>query len=177
MNFAISLENLQNQLNQLNKLSQQNHGCMCCNNNTCCLNNSSNLNLQLTKQDKTINACDAAKEFCNLYYHGMSTKGCSGVLYLFSQDALCNYNGKECIGYYNVMTTMATEGIARAFYDKLHCVVLPINNDQINLQITGFIQGVTFWGQYTSQYLFTETFILTLKNNNIMVTSYSTKLI
>lgn len=159
MSFPINLNSTGvNQQNQQNQYCQNNCNC-------------------ILKQTKQFDPREAAKEFCNLYYQGMSTKGCSAVLHLFDQNACCNYGGKEYTGFYNVMTAMATEGISKTLYDKLTCTVLPINSEQISLQITGNIQGLTFWNHYTALYTFTEIFILTLKNGNIFVTSYSNKLL
>lgn len=155
MSFTLNLGNFDNLQNNRTE-------CEKCN---CTLTNSNLLNPH-----------DTAKQFCDLYYNAMSSKGCNGALYLFDKDAICNYGGQEMIGFYNVMVAMSTEGILKTFYEKLTCTVLPINNNQISLQITGNIKGLTFWNQYTPQYLFTEVFILTLKNNRIFVTSYSNKL-
>jgi len=160
MNFAIN--SASNSINLSGHSNQQNLNCQNCN----CAKS----------PNKQFNPIETAKEFCNLYYKEQSTKGCSGVLYLFDQNVFCNYNGKEYNGFYNVMTAMASEGISKTYYDKLYCTVLPINGNQISLQVTGNIQGYTFWGQYTAQYSFVETFILTAQNN-IFVTSYSIKLI
>lgn len=149
--------------------------------NSCGQSNQQNLNCQNCSCGKpTIKQFDPieiAKEFCNVYYKEQSQKGCSGVLNLFDQNAFCNYNGKEYNGFYHVMIAMASEGISKTSYDKLYCTVLPVNNNQISLQTSGYIQGYTFWNQYTLQYAFTETFILTVQNNGIFVTSYSIKLI
>jgi hypothetical protein len=123
-----------------------------------------------------LNANEIAKEFCNIYYSN-TTKGLSNVLPLFDQSASCNYCGNECIGMYNVMVTMASEGISSMRYDKLNGVVLPINSNSISVQIIGLCQGVTFWGQLTPIKQFSETFVLTLAENRIIVTSYCFRLV
>lgn len=153
MSFTIELENIQNQCTKCQKYEQS---------------------VKLTQFDPY----KTAKDFCNLYYQEMTIKGCVGVLNLFDQNACCNYDGIEYIGFYNVMTAMATEGILKTAYDKLTCTVLPINSEQISLQVIGQIQGVTFLGNTTPTYIFTEVFIITLKDPSVcIVTSYSNKLI
>lgn len=133
---------------------------------------------QQLQQSSQLNPYDVAKEFCNMYYAGMITKGYSSVAHMFDQNVACNYCGKEIVGIYNVMINSASEGVSRMAYDKLTYTVLPVNNESISIQVTGLIQGITFWNQRTPTYYFAETFILTLKEyNKIFVTSYSTKLI
>ena len=163
---------------------------MCCANCCNCQNKSiqfnqsdqSNQSNQSNQQSNMIpiiyDSYEVAQEFCNLFYQGMSTNGCADVLNLFDQNASCVYDEKEYVGFYNVMTAMASQGIHKTIYDNLNCTVLPVNNEQISLQITGNIKGITFWGQSSMIYKFIDTFIITIKNeSNFAVTSYSNKLL
>lgn len=143
------------------------------------LQNEQNEQVSKTKQNTLpqLNSYDTAREFCSLFYGGMYNKGYISVLNLFDQNALCNYAEKEYIGAYNIALKMTSEGIMKTRYDKLNCTVLPINNTQISVQVIGLIQGVTLTNQLTSTYKFTDTFILTLKDQNrIYITSYVNKL-
>ena len=145
--------------------------------NSISLNQSSNQSLKKSNHI-TYNAYDVAKEFCNLFYQGMTNKGCGGVSHLFDQNAYCVYDSQEHIGFYNVMTAMASEGISKTVYDNLNCTVLPVNNEQISLQITGNVQGITFWNQSTMIYKFVDTFVITTNGDyHFIVTSYSNKLL
>jgi hypothetical protein len=119
-----------------------------------------------------------AKDFCSLYYLTMSTKGMAGILHLFDQNAHCVYNGKEINGMYNVMSSVATEGVAKLVYDKLNQSHSVIDSTTLLVNTTGVCQGVTFWGQATTLYNFTETFVLKARNDRtIVVTNYIFKLI
>lgn len=135
-----------------------------------------NCTYQVPQSQKIVNAYDVAKKFCNLYYPTMS-QGVSGVLNLFDQNAFCNYGGRECVGMYNVMIMMTTDGISRMNYDKLTASVIPINNNQFSLQLIGLCQGVTFWGQLTTVREFSETFVLSMIDDKIVTTSYCFRLI
>lgn len=117
-----------------------------------------------------------AKEFCNIYYLN-AAKGLTNVLHLFDQNAFCNYCGKEYLNMYNVMVAIASDGIASLKYDNLSGTVLPIDKNKISVQIVGSCKGVTFWNQTTATKQFNETFILTLINDRIFVTSYSFRLL
>jgi hypothetical protein len=119
---------------------------------------------------------ETAKNFCNIYYSN-TVQGISNVLPLFDSNVHCNYCGKEFSGMYNVMVLMASDGIARMQYDKLSGTIIPINNESISVQIIGLCQGVTFWNVATAIKTFSETFILTLCGDKIMVTSYCFRLI
>ena len=134
---------------------------------------------QQPQQAKQFNPHDTAKEFCGIYYSAMASKGLASILYLFDQNVMCNYGGKEYTGMYNTMITMATDGISKLCYDKLNGVMLPlVNSSSISVQVTGLCQGVTFWNQLTAVYTFSETFILTaLSDGTIRVSGYSFKLI
>jgi len=171
MSYTITFENM--------KKSQ----CAYCTNCQNCQNFPNNFNQfnqfnNISKCSTIYDPYDVAKEFCNLFYEGMSSNGCANVLKLFDQNALCVYDGKEYVGFYNVMTAMASEGIQKTLYDNLNCTVLPVNTEQISLQITGSVKGITFWGQSSIVYKFIDTFIITIANEStFVVTSYSNKLL
>jgi|SaaInlStandDraft_4_1057021.scaffolds.fasta_scaffold03982_1 hypothetical protein len=120
---------------------------------------------------------ETAKDFCNRYYHNMANQGFPGVLNLFDPNASCNYSGVEHKGLYSVMVDLASNGICKTVYDNLQFVVLPIDQQHICIHATGLVKGLTFWNQYTAQYIFTEVFILSYVNNRVAVTSYVNKLI
>ena len=74
----------------------------CYNNN---MHRTNTMDVQNNIQTNTVlNVHDVAKDFCNIYYASIITKGFQGVLYLFNQDAICDYNGKSMNGIYNLMT-------------------------------------------------------------------------
>lgn len=123
-----------------------------------------------------LDAHETAKNFCNIYYSN-TVQGMSNMLPLFDPNAHCNYCGKEFSGVYNVIVSMASDGIARMQYDKLSGTVMPINNESISIQIIGLCQGVTFWNVATAIRTFSETFVLTLSGDKIMVTSYCFRLV
>jgi len=138
--------------------------------------NLSGYNQQQVEQQ--LNPHDVAKDFCSIYYLTMSTRGMSGILNLFDQSAICNYNGKETIGMYNVMASVATEGVSKLLYDKLNQSHSVVDNTTMIINTTGLCQGITFWGQATPVYNFTETFVLKLHSDKkIVVTNYFFKLI
>lgn len=110
--------------------------------------------------DNKINPNDVAKDFCDIYYMIMMTKGFAGLLYLFDVDALCNFNGKEMIGIYSVLTELASIGIAKLIHDKLSCSTSIIDPNTLLLQVTGLCQGVAYSGQNTITYSFSEIFTL-----------------
>lgn len=118
---------------------------------------------------------EVSKQFCDFYYSN-TIKGLAGILSLFDQNAYCNYGGKECIGMYNVMVMMASDGISSLRYDNLNGVVLPIDDNTMSIQVIGLCQGVTFWNQLTAVKEFSETFILKLVDDKILVTSYNFRL-
>ena len=131
-----------------------------------------------TQQNTILNYIDVASSFCNIYYTGMMTNGLSTLLYLFDQNAQCNYNGKDFIGMYNVLASFTTDHIAKLVYDKLNYTPVVIDKNILLIQVSGTCYAVTFWKQFTTLHSFTESFILKCDNvGKIIVTSYIFKII
>jgi len=118
-----------------------------------------------------------AKNFCDLYYGTIMTKGFCRVSYLFDASAHCNYNGAEYIGLHNVLIAMANEGIMKLMHDRLTYSTSVIDNNTLIVQVTGLCQGITFWNLTTSVYQFAETFALKYVNGSIFVSNYLFKLV
>ena len=118
-----------------------------------------------------------AKNFCDLYYSTIMTKGFSGVSHLFDVSAHCNYNGVEYIGLHNISIAMASEGIMKLMHDKLTYSSSVVDNNTMIVQVTGLCQGITFWNLTTPVYQFAETFVLKYVNGSIFVSNYLFKLV
>ena len=98
-------------------------------------------------------------------------------MYLFNQDAICDYNGKSMNGIYNLMTYLSSVHILKFMYENLSYTVFPIDNIYMGIQVSGNYQGVTFWGQLTHINRFVDTFILKQENGNICISTYLMKLL
>jgi len=135
------------------------------------------INQTVSENNKYVNYKEIASEFCNLYYTTIILKGISGVLYLFDQNALCNYNGIEINGMYNVMTHLASENIHRFIYTGLNYTPTLINKDSLMIQVSGNCQAISFSNQISNIYKFTETFILKFNDKRILIVNYLFRLI
>jgi hypothetical protein len=134
-----------------------------------------NLNIQ---PNNILDYKTVANDFCNLYYTTMLTRGISGTLSLFSQDALCIFNSNEFIGMYNLMSFFSTRGINKIVYSNLNFIPVLIDTTKLMIQVTGSCQFITFWNQLTNIEPFTETFILELNlNNSLVINKYILKTI
>lgn len=119
-------------------------------------------NIQLTQ---TLNPQDVARNLCNTYYGNMSTIGVNSVANLFEPNACCNYNGIEYIGAASTLTKLAENGVTRVTHDRLTCVYQVLAHDSLLVQVFGIAQGVTYLGLLTDIKSFSETFVLTYRND------------
>lgn len=126
-----------------------------------------------TNNDYLVNYHQIVNKFCDLYYSGMANKGLSSLLYLFDQNAICNYNGFESIGVYGLLAQLSSEHISRIIYDKLSCsyVTLKQSSDLL-IQVNGLCKGVNFAEYQSNIFFFSDTFVLTNINGNFIVSSY-----
>jgi hypothetical protein len=117
------------------------------------------------------------KEFIDLYYPSMGTVGLSKLLYLFSPDVKCTYNGEEMIGEINVLIKLTEVGIVKIFYDSLTYSVQPIEDkfnwrNKLHIDVTGRCQGVTGLGTPTNTIAFTESFVFECTNGQYMIVNH-----
>jgi hypothetical protein len=115
---------------------------------------------------------ETAQNFCDLYYGTVAFDGFSCILNLFDPNAHCNYNGHEILGMYSVMSGLASDGIAKMFYDQLTFTPMLIDNERLIIQVTGLCQSVTFWGALGYVCPFVETFVLKYSSGRVLVEGY-----
>jgi len=106
------------------------------------------------------NPSEISREFCNLYYTFVVTKGLTSVLHMFDPNVSCNLNGIEFNGMHNVLVKFAEAGIARLNYDRITCVYQTLTNDTLLIQVTGICQGITHYNTFTEWRAFSETFVM-----------------
>ena len=132
--------------------------------------------INLNYQPQQLNPYEIARTFCDLYYTTIITKGYAGVLNLFDPNCHCNYNSSEMVGMYSILSLLASDGVARMFYDKLCYTPMVIDNETLLIQATGLCQGVTFWGTLGFVYPFVETFVLKCTGGTAIVIGYIFKI-
>lgn len=103
---------------------------------------------------------DVARDFCNLYYPYVTTRGMSSVLHMFDNNVKCNLNGAEFTGMHNVLVKMSENGISRFLYNNISCVYQVLTNDTLLLHVTGFCQAVTHYNTFIEWKPFSEIFVL-----------------
>jgi len=108
----------------------------------------------------SVNPSDISREFCNLYYSFIITRGLSSVLQMFAPNVNCNLNGIEFVGMHNAIVKFAETGIARLNYDRISCIYQLLTNDTLLMQVTGLCQGITYHNCFTEWKHFSETFVM-----------------
>ena len=133
------------------------------------------MNFYSSKQQSIVqpllNYQTVAKDFCDLYYHTISTKGMSGVAYLFDQNIHCIYSGREYIGFQNIPNLLLADGIIKVTYENLTYVASPLDSDLMMIQVSGLCQGHKLM-MSCPVYSFVETFVLKYANSKIYVSTY-----
>jgi hypothetical protein len=100
------------------------------------------------------------EEFCKTYYSDMMSSGFNSVLPLYSQDAVISLNDTNFIGAYDVLTTLAQNGIMKFNYNNLTRTIHRTSNNDIIIVVTGLTSATTFLNFATSWLHFSETFVL-----------------
>jgi hypothetical protein len=124
-------------------------------------------------QPEIIDANEVAKQFCDIYYTGMSLHGLSQLLYLFDQNANCMHNGHKYNNIYNVLSSLSASHIEKIHYEKLIYSSSIIDKHLLLINVSGLCNGITFWKQFTTVHAFSESFVLKIdENKRIFVHNY-----
>lgn len=119
-----------------------------------------------------VNPESVANQFVSEYYRKVSNIGWNTVVHMFDQNCIVNIKNKNIGNSHNMLNFLSSEYIKRANYDNLRVKWFVIEKNKLLINVFGQIQFVTFGENVSKITTFTETFILTGKNNGDIKCTY-----
>jgi hypothetical protein len=125
------------------------------------------INLTLNTEIQNIIDTDAlVKQFLSIYYNNTNLNKCN----LFNNNCQCVINNLEIIGYQNFVILFLQNNISSITYENINCIYQIITPNLLLIQNNGKCKFnqliITNFNNNYLVYNFTETFILSLNNNN-----------
>ena len=115
---------------------------------------------------------EIGQEFCKYYYNTFSFYGLGGITTLYHPEARITFLDEECIGVIAYNQKLMNIGFPKLIFNNLVGTAQPLNNDTIIISVIGecCVRNDN-WGK------FNDVFIITLYNNNWIITNHIFKVI
>ena len=133
------------------------------------MNNFNGNNIQNQHVDQLIASMN---KFLIEYYGIISIIGWNGAMYLFDKQCVVIYKDKNVGNSYNFLNILSSEYIKRANYNSLKFKWVSINSNISLINVFGYIQFVGYSGYQTNIVPFTESFVMSAINGNIICTHH-----
>ena len=106
------------------------------------------------------------------YYRNVSNVGWNSIMYLFDPNCTVICKDKKLGNAYDMLNAFSTEYIKRANYDSLRIKSVIIDNNNVLVNVFGNIQFVSFNGNKSKVFTFSESFILSSINGYVKCTQH-----